>query len=72
MDMYSYANMSTYPFLDSKDIGKKIDMQQSGGYQKNYGENDKKILAGGADTDNGCVCYRIYRAICRGNISVLL
>ena len=51
--MYSYANMSTYPFLDSKDIGKKIDMQQSGGYQKNYGENDKKILAGVSDTDNG-------------------
>jgi raffinose/stachyose/melibiose transport system permease protein len=50
MDMYSYANMSTYPFLDSEDIGKKIDMQQSGGYQKNYGENDKKILAGVSDT----------------------
>ena len=62
--MYSYANMSTYPFLDSEDIGKKIDMQQSGGYQKNYGENDKKILAGVPDTDNGCVSYRIYRAIC--------
>ena len=72
MDMYSYANMSTYPFLDSEDIGKKIDMQQSGGYQKNHGENDKKILAGISDTDNGRFSYRIYRAICRGNISVLL